>query len=222
MRFSPVVLALGALVVFQSTYADAQRGGGRGRDEQQDEDDAKRRKTDEEFSIANLNLPKLRNAGPCPYVKVLYDASRIVEFEGGKESMTAVGFTGEIQKVASICAYRANDPIQIKMRVLFEFGRGPKAVGGHKNYRYWVAVTDRNRSVLAKEYFDLPVTFASGHDREIITQDINDIVIPRAEAKVSGANFEVLIGFDVTPEMADFNRQGKRFRANAGEGASGP
>lgn len=215
MRFSPVLLALGALIVFQSTQAIAQRGGGR--DDKQEEEDAKRRKTEEEFSIANLNLPKLRNAGPCPYVKVLYDASRYVEFEGGKESMAAVGYTGEIQKVASLCAYRSNDPIQIKVRVLFEFGRGPKAVGGHKTYRYWVAVTDRNRSVLAKQYFDLPVSFIAGHDREILTQDINDIVIPRAEAKVSGANFEVLIGFEVTPEMADFNRQGKRFRANAGD-----
>jgi len=26
----------------------------------------------------------------------------------------------------------------------------------------------------------------------------------------------VLVGFDVTPEMADFNRLGKRFHANAG------
>ena len=29
-------------------------------------------------------------------------------------------------------------------------------------------------------------------------------------------NFEVLIGFDVTPEMVEFNRSGSRFRVNAG------
>ena len=39
------------------------------------------------------------------------------------------------------------------------------------------------------------------------------------DAKVSGTNFELLVGFDVTPEMADFNRQGKRFRPDAGETA---
>ena len=32
----------------------------------------------------------------------------------------------------------------------------------------------------------------------------------------SGANFEILVGFDVTPQMAAFNRLGKRFRPNAG------
>jgi len=29
----------------------------------------------------------------------------------------------------------------------------------------------------------------------------------------------VLLGFDVTPEMAAFNREGKRFRVNAGQTA---
>ena len=34
---------------------------------------------------------------------------------------------------------------------------------------------------------------------------------------------EVLVGFDVTPQMADFNRQGKRFRLNVGQaGPAGP
>ena len=48
---------------------------------------------------------------------------------------------------------------------------------------------------------------------------IEQITIPRADAKVSGGNFEVLVGFDVTPEMAAFNREGKRFRVNAGQTA---
>ena len=29
----------------------------------------------------------------------------------------------------------------------------------------------------------------------------------------------MLVGFDVTPEMAAFNREGKRFRVNAGQTA---
>jgi arginyl-tRNA synthetase len=49
------------------------------------------------------------------------------------------------------------------------------------------------------------------------TETLKTITIPRADEKVSGGNFEVLIGFDVTPEMAAFNRDGKRFRVNAGQ-----
>ncbi|HEY1880919.1 MAG TPA: Tat pathway signal sequence domain protein, partial [Caulobacteraceae bacterium] len=54
-------------------------------------------------------------------------------------------------------------------------------------------------------------------DRTAVTDIIKTVSIPRADSRVSGSNFEILTGFDVTPEMADFNRQGKRFKANAGE-----
>ena len=108
------------------------------------------------------------------------------------------------------------------MEILFALGRGPQATSNTKTYRYWVAVTDRNRGVLAKQYFDLPVTFPSGQDRALVTDKIENITIPRAKESVSGSNFEVLVGFDVTPEMAAFNRDGKRFRANAGDAAAEP
>jgi uncharacterized linocin/CFP29 family protein len=50
----------------------------------------------------------------------------------------------------------------------------------------------------------------------MVTEKLEGIVIPRASLETSGANFEVLIGFDVTPAMAEFNRDGKRFRVSAG------
>jgi hypothetical protein len=192
-------------------------GGGGGPDQQQQEDDAKKKKRDEAFGNMNGPLPQLHNAGPCPFVKVLYDAARYVEFKNNQEASTAVGYTGEIENVASACAYKGAEPIQLKMEVLFELGRGPQAAGTRKTYQYWVAVTDRNHAVLNKEFFDLPVMFPAGKDRVTLTEPIGGITIPRADSKVSGNNFEVLVGFEVTPAMADFNRQGKRFHANAGE-----
>jgi hypothetical protein len=155
--------------------------------------------------------------GPCPYVKVLYDAARDVEFKDNKEASAQVAFTGEINGVSSDCSYKSDEPIHVAMNVLFQLGRGPQATGAEKNYRYWVAVTDRNRTVLAKEFFDLPVRFAPGQDRITTNQVIAEVLIPRSSATVSGNNFEVLVGFDVTPEQAAFNRDGKRFRVNAGQ-----
>jgi hypothetical protein len=197
----------------------AQGGPGGGGGHQQEDEDAKNRKRDEEWGTngKNLSLPQLRNAGPCPYVKVLYDAARYVELKGGRASTGSVGFTGEIEGLSSACEYKNDQPIHVQARMLFALGRGPQAEGREKTYRYWIAVTDRNRAVLTKQYFDLPVTFPAGVDRVTKTEDVLGIVIPRADMKVSGANFEVLVGFDVTPEMANFNRQGERFRVNAGE-----
>lgn len=209
-----------SLSLVQSLPAHAQYGGG-GRDaDKQEEEDAKRRKREEEFGNLNTPLPQLKNAGPCPFVKVLYDAARYVEFKDKQEASADVQYSGEIQKVSSLCAYKSDQPISVKARVLFELGRGPQAEGRSKTYRYWVAVTDRNHGVLDKETFALPVTFPAGQDRVYATEELNNIVIPRKTSDVSGANFEVLIGFEVTPEQAAFNRAGKRFRPNAGQTAA--
>ena len=98
--------------------------------------------------------------------------------------------------------------------------RRPQAEGRTKTYHYWVAVTDRNHAVIDKTTFDLPVSFPSGQDRTFAPETIGKIVIPRKDTNVSGANFEVLIGFEVTPKMAIFNRDGKRFRPNAGQASA--
>jgi len=212
---SYALIALAGVVAATAGPALAQRPGGGGGGGQQDDDEKTRRRNEEwGTNKANLALPQLRNAGPCPFVKVLYDAARYVELKDNKEAPAAVGFTGEIEGLSSACEYKADQPIKVQARLLFGLGRGPQAAGAQKTYRYWVAVTDRDHAVIDKEYFDLPVTFPAGRDRVDVTQDVFGITIPRADQKVSGSNFEVLIGFDVTPEMADFNRLGKRFRPN--------
>ncbi|MGH6957292.1 MAG: Tat pathway signal sequence domain protein [Caulobacteraceae bacterium] len=219
-----VFVACAAFAWLYAQPVHAQYGGGGGQRQQQqrqqqEDQDAKAKKRAEEWGAdtKNLPLPQLRNAGPCPYVKILYDAARYVQFKGGDPAIADVGFTGELENLSSGCEYKGDEPIRVEARLLFEFGRGPQAQGRHETYRYWVAVTDRNRAVLQKQYFELPVDFPPGHDRVTKTQDILGIVIPRANAKVSGGNFEVLVGFDVTPQMAAFNRDGERFRVNAGE-----
>jgi hypothetical protein len=152
-------------------------------------------------------------------VKILYDAGRYMEFKDGRETAGAVAYTGEIQGLASGCEYRDAEPIRVQVDLLFGLGKGPQAVDSRKTYRYWVAVTERNKGVIAKEYFDLPVTFSG--DRASVKESLAGIVIPRASLETNGANFEVLVGFDVTPEMAAFNRDGKRFRVNAGAPKTG-
>lgn len=171
----------------------------------------------DELTIAPLR--QRPNAGPCPYVRILYDAARYVEFEGGQQTLAAVGYTGEIEGVEADCTYREADPIEIDINILFQLGRGPQAQSDQRTYRYWIAVTERDSAILAKEYFDLPVDF-NGRDRTFVTEEIRRLTIPRRDISVSGANFEVLVGFEVTPEMAEFNRAGARFRANASAPAS--
>jgi hypothetical protein len=218
-----VLLAACVFLIATPFVAHAQYGGGGGGrpgagggEDKQAADDAKKRKRDKEWGDAQAPLPALRNSGPCPYVKTLYDAGRYVEFKDDKEASANVGFTGEIQGVSAGCQYKDDEPIHVTMDVLFEMGKGPVAQGTTKTYHYWVAVTDRNREVITRQDFELPVNFPAGKDRVYVTDAVNNITIPRGTATTSGANFEVLVGFEVTPKMAEFNRLGKRFRVNAG------
>lgn len=166
----PLLFALtGALGLVYALPSFAQYGGGQSPDQQQEEEDAKRKKRDEEFGVGNAPLPQLRNAGPCPFVKVLYDAARTIEFKEDVVASGSVIYSGEIEKVGAICAYRGPEPIKVTMQILFQLGKGPQATSSRKTYRYWVAVTDRNRAVLDKEWFDLPVTFPAGQDRVSVT-----------------------------------------------------
>jgi hypothetical protein len=182
-----------------------------------DEDPAAKAKKDAEWNTTQrLDLPGKKNAGPCPYVKVLWDAARYVELKDNREAFNAVGYTGEIQNLSSGCSYTGAEPIKVAMELLFEFGRGPQAQGASKDYTYWVAVTDKDYGVLDKQYFTIHAAFPGGADRIAMTDHIDGIVIPRANANVAGGNFEVLVGFEVTPEMAAFNQAGKRFRVNSG------
>jgi hypothetical protein len=220
-----LVIAAAALAVAATsipTLADAQGRRPSPEDQQrkQQEEAAKKKRQAQEWGDGRAPLPQLRNAGPCPFVKSLYDAARYIEFKDGREASASVGWTGEIQGISAGCQYKDDQPIHVEMQVLFELGRGPTAEGRQKTYRYWVAVTDRNRSILAKETFDLPVTFKEGEDRVYIRENIRSITIPRAELTTSGSNFEILVGFEVTPQMAAFNRDGKRFRLNVGQAAT--
>jgi hypothetical protein len=209
--------AMRAHAQYQGGMGGGGMGGGSpsGAGPDDDESEAKS-KRDKEWNDTPAPLRGLKNAGPCPFAKTLYDAGRYVEFKNAREASAEVTYSGEIQGVSAGCAYKGEEPIKATMDILFELGRGPMAEGASKTYRYWVAVTDRNHDVIAKRTFDLPVKFPAGKDRVYITETIGQVLIPRAGIGTSGANFEILVGFEVTPQMADFNRQGKRFRANAG------
>src|SRR5579863_4701603 len=100
-------LAIPAAPAF-AQYGGNPGGGGPGSTQggagAQGEDAAK--KADEWSTTKRLDLPGKKNAGPCPYVKTLWDASRYVELKDNREAFDAVGYTGEIENLHAGCAYR--------------------------------------------------------------------------------------------------------------------
>ena len=158
---------------------------------------------------------KAANPGPCPRAFALYEASRMVEIKGA-ESFDNIGFTAEINEVRSLCRYFGGSPILADLEVDMSFGRGPAADGATRTYNYFVAVTRKNVAVIEKEYFPVTVTFPPGVNIMRATERLDGISIPRAKETTSGANFEIITGFELTQAQKDFNEAGKRFRVSAG------
>jgi len=159
------------------------------------------------------------NPGPCPSALSLYDAHRYVDVRGDELIYENVGFTGEILNVASLCRYTDRDarPIEAELAVRMAFGRGPAADASTHTYRYFVAVTRTDSAVIDKQVYDIPVTFPRGQDRVVVTETFERIAIPRANETTSGANFEIIVGFELTESQIEFNRSGLRFRVDAGQ-----
>lgn len=155
------------------------------------------------------------NAGPCPPASALYDAARIVELDGEGINYTNIAYTGEITGVELRCRYVEDQPLRAEVVLDFAFGKGPRATANAHTYNFWVAVTRRSSKVLAKEYFSVDANFGSGRvaGRQEV---IEDILIPRLDESISGANFEIVVGFDLTEDQLAFNREGRRFRLDAG------
>ncbi len=156
------------------------------------------------------------NAGPCPSTGSLYNASRIVVMEGDQQLYSNIAYTGEIVDVRMFCRYVEDNPVRAELEIDFAFGQGDKGVSNTNDYTYWVAVTRRNGKVLAKERFAVQADFSDGSVTGA-SELIQELIIPRLDSSVSAANFEVIVGFELTEEQLEFNKQGRRFRLQSGE-----
>lgn len=156
------------------------------------------------------------NAGPCPSVGSVYGNERIVEFaDDSRRTYDNISYTGEIVDVKIFCRYVDDAPLQAEVEIDFAFGKGPQSSADDHSYTYFVAVTRRNRRVLSKERFTVQPDF-KGKQVVGLRELIGDIVIPRKDEGISGANFEILVGFELTESQQEFNRGGNRFRLDAG------
>jgi len=152
-----------------------------------------------------------KNPAPCPNIVVLNDAARMIEFDG-EQTLEDVAYTGEITNAEVACRYIADKPIEASIDLEMAFGKGPKGANGQKVYNYFVAVVRRDLEVIAKETFQIAPDFSDKKNVVVLKDEIDKIVIPRKNENTSGVNFEIIVGFSLTPQQAIYNRSGKSLK----------
>ena len=86
---------------------------------------------------------------------------------------------------------------------------GPAAGGPAVELPYFVAIVGPDQAILAKQVFRSPIEFEKNRRRAGAMEQI-DQTIPLAEGQ-TGADFEVLVGFQLTAQQLDYNRQQRLF-----------
>ena len=143
---------------------------------------------------------------PCPVASIVNDASRATIFNDGPgRDLIDVQFEAEIEGIASDCDYnRAGDQITTRTGVRIVVTRGPAAQTPDAAFSFFVAVVDRDQRVLARERFESVLAFDPTQRRVGVVEEIEEVIpLP---AGLDGANYEVLVGFELTADQLEANR----------------
>lgn len=141
----------------------------------------------------------------CPEAGILGGAERITQFKPGKgRDLIDVMFEADIRSIKTGCKILEG---RIVAEVSFELvaTRGSAAESRQGKFIYFVAVADTTGRVLAKETFDTVIEFAENR-RRAGTLELTEQSIPTTGGETA-ADFEILVGFQLSPEQLKFNRR---------------
>ncbi|HYD30948.1 MAG TPA: hypothetical protein VEB64_08860 [Azospirillaceae bacterium] len=141
----------------------------------------------------------------CPKVAIVRDAAAVTQFRPGKgRDLTDVVSHAELADFKGGCEY-AKDGVTVDFDLRLVADRGPALQGNQASYRYFVAITQPDRTVAAKREFETTVAFEAGATRAGSTESLAQ-TIPLPQGQDAGG-WEVLLGFQLTPEELDYNRR---------------
>ncbi len=144
---------------------------------------------------------KARVSSSCPSINVLTDATRITQFAEGKIDLKA-----EIRDPQIACSL-AGGKASSKLSFWVKGAIAPDSEVGQRRVPYFIAIILEG-NVIGKEIFDLELAFDA--DRKLFVKEkVARVDIPVAPDKTA-EDYSVTIGFQLTPEQANYNRTAQR------------
>jgi hypothetical protein len=150
---------------------------------------------------------ELEEALPCPAVGILGGSEELTLFSGQGNDITDIVLTGEMERVLSQCEYDIDDGIilvDLAFRGTAEIG--PGATAREISVPFFIALTEVDSRVLRKDVFELKLTFPGNRRSTSFIHTIEEVKVPFV-ARIDGSSYEILVGFQLTPEQLAFNRR---------------
>ena len=147
-------------------------------------------------------------AAPCPATAVLGDAAIVTKLKPGsplQPNPANVVFTAEMAQSKLQCDYnREANKLSVDISFGIRAARGAAAQGPDPQLSFFVAIVDVDNNVISKKVFQA-VPAMGGKPQNTFTESINSFAIPLAMDK-RPADYEILTGFQLTPEELAYNR----------------
>jgi hypothetical protein len=139
----------------------------------------------------------------CPEVQNAPVLSALPQFgPGAGREPGDVQVAGRISSVRATCS---KDAKGVKDDVLVYFDAFRKSGQVRRtDFPYFVAVVDANGNVIAKQNFSVAIEFTANESQTSITDKV-DTIIPLKNPQ-RGSSFGVVVGFQLTKDELDFNR----------------
>lgn len=157
-------------------------------------------------TIQSLNFSsEPTSPDPCPIAVVAEEAARLTRFDPGtNRDPRNILFEAEIPGLNGDCGH-GDTEIDIDLQVRIVAGRGPANTTQQATIPYFVAITRTDKTILAREAFEATIEFPGNQTRNETIEEIEQ-TIPFGEGD-SGANYVIVVGFEMTPEELEYNRQ---------------
>jgi hypothetical protein len=150
----------------------------------------------------------------CPKVQLLKDTDTITVYRAGPgRDITDIrfeaelkGFTGECEYIGKKGVYTA---VKVILKVAFDITRGPAEKSRSTAVSYFIAIPEFYPKSAGRNIFTAKVRFPENRNTMRIVDDDVEISIPLTKTR-RGPGSKVYIGFQLTPEQLEFNRQKRR------------
>jgi hypothetical protein len=170
--------------------------------------------------MGSLELPTLDPEAPdtrteelvlnadCPQVEVVQELNAVNQFTAGGAQAPNLVAGARFGQVQMSCEYTPSaKSVTVDMKVNVDGYTGPQSGSVSPpvfNHQYFVAVTDTQGDIMAKEVFTATHDFSNGQPQQLYQDDLRQIIpVPDREY---GSKYKVLIGFQLTRDQLAYNR----------------
>ncbi len=170
-----------------------------------------------DLTTGNLNTARVIKGkseillqSPCPQVEIVDDLSSLSDFTNPKKTTKENLISRvDLKSAQSTCKLGSKSAI-VDLKIIFNGTLGSK--GRKKNsdrpffsYPFFVAVTTPSGKIMAKEIFAASLTYEPNKNKHTYFENLRQII--PIKSKATANHYKILIGFQLTPDQLEYNRE---------------